>query len=111
LDCLESTVRRDPFKSIFYFQMRGYALFDAQRYEEAIEALNQVHPKQSYDHAILGAAYAYLGKDTEARNEISALLRDEPRAAVSWFAKVEHRKDHATEERLLAGFRMAGIPE
>jgi TolB-like protein/class 3 adenylate cyclase len=111
LDRLDAAAKRDPFKGIFFYQIRGYALFDERRYEEAIDALNQVNPKQSYDRAHLAAAYAYLGRDAEARAEAADLLQAHPEYSISWFARVEERKNLAARERFAAGSRMAGIPE
>ena len=111
LDCLNTVAKLDPFKGIYYHQIRGYALFDERRYQEAINELNQVNPKQSYDRAHVAAAYAYLGRDSEARAEVAGLLQTYPEYSISWFAKVDERENLAASEHFATGSRMAGIPE
>jgi adenylate cyclase len=111
LDRLAAVAKRDPFKGIYFYQIRGYALFDERRYEEAIDALNQVNPKQSYDQAHLAAAYAYLGRDAEAQAQVADLLQAHPEYSISWFAEIDERKNLAAREHFAAGSRMAGIPE
>jgi tetratricopeptide (TPR) repeat protein len=111
LDHLDRVAKLDPFTGIFCHQIRGYALLDERRYQEAINELNQVNPKQSYDRAHVAAAYAYLGKDSEARAEVADLLQTYPEYSISWFARVDERANLAASEHFATGSRLAGIPE
>jgi len=111
LNRLDAAAKRDPFKGADFYQNRGYALFDERRYEEAIDALNLVNPKQPWDRMHRAAAYAYLGRDVEARTQVAQLLQANPYYTISWFAKVDERQNPAARERFMAGSRMTGIPE
>ena len=111
LDRLDAAAKRDPFTGTHIYQNRGYALFDERRYEEAIDALNLANSKQPWDRVHLAAAYAYLGRDAEARTQVAHLLQSHPHCTLSWYAKIEERKNPAAREHIMAGSRMAGIPE
>jgi hypothetical protein len=59
----------------------------------------------------LAAAYAYLGKETEARAEATVVLRMQPHFTVSWWSKMLAYKNSADVEHILLGLRKAGFPE
>jgi hypothetical protein len=73
--------------------------------------MNRKSPLQYYDHAHLAAAYAYLGRDAEARTETAEVRRMKPDFSIGTYAKQEPFKDPANLEHLLVGFRKAGLPE
>jgi TolB-like protein len=110
LRVLDMVALRDPLLPPWYWECRSGPLFTEKRYEEMIRTMNRKSPLQYYDHAHLAAAYAYLGRDAEARTEAAEVLRMKPGFSIGTYAKQEPFKDPANLEHLLVGFRKAGLP-
>jgi adenylate cyclase len=113
LEILDTIARHDPLRPMWYDQYRGWFLFEDRRYDEAIKALSRLSPLQYWDHVHLAAAYAYLGKETEARAEAAAVLDMQPRFTVSWWSKmvIVMYENPGDAEHMLLGLRKAGFPE
>ena len=110
LRVLDMVALRDPLLPPWYWECRSGPLFTEKQYEEMIRTMNRESPLQYYDHAHLAAAYAYLGRDAEARAEAAEVLRMKPGFSIGTYAKQEPFKDPANLEHLLVGFRKAGLP-
>jgi len=111
LEILDLVVLRDPLMPPVYWELRSLALFHLQRYDDMIKAMLQMNPRQYWDHAVLAAAYARLGREAEARAEAAEVLRMKPDFSVLAYARQDPFRDPADQRRVLDGFRMAGLPD
>ena len=111
LEILDLVVLRDPLMPPVYWELRSLALFHLRRYDDMIKAMLQMNPRQYWDHAVLAAAYARLGRDAEARAEAAEVLRMKPDFSVQAYAKQDPFKDPVDQRRVLDAFRMAGLPD
>jgi TolB-like protein len=111
LEILDLVVLRDPLMPPVYWELRSMALFQLRRYDDMIKAMLQMNPRQYWDHAVLAAAYAMLGRDAEARIEAAEVLRMKPDFSVPAYAKQDPYKDPVDQRRVLDAFRMAGLPD
>jgi adenylate cyclase len=82
-----------------------------RRYEEAIQTFARMNPLFHWDRACLAAAYAYLGRDQEARVEIAEALRLKLDYSIAMVAEHTLFKNGEDVEHFLTGLRMAGLPE
>jgi len=101
--------RHDPFQPAWYWAVRGTALFVERRHEEFIAATRRKSLMDYSDHAYLAAAYAYLGRDEEARAEVAEVLRKKPDFSIRVYAKQEVYKNPADRDHPLEGMNRAGI--
>ena len=108
---LENDLRRDPFPPAWFWNFLGIALFQARRYEEAIQALSRLTPAYHWDLYYLAASYAHLGLTEQARACGAELLRARPSFALEQVKLTERFKDPANLERLLDGLRQSGLPD
>jgi adenylate cyclase len=111
LEILDLVAQRDPLRPPYHWEMRATILFMERRYEEAIQTFARMNPLFHWDRAYLAAAYAYLGRDQEARAEIAEVLRLKPDYSIAMVAKNAKFKNEEDVEHLLTGLRMAGLPE
>jgi len=111
LAALDMMARHDPFLPAWHWETRGVALFVERRYEEFIAAMRRKSLMEYYDHAYFAVAYAYLGRDEEARAEVAEVLRKKPDFSIRAYAKLEVYKNPADRDHLLEGMRKAGLPE
>ncbi len=108
--CLDADLRRDPFPPAWFWNFRGIALFQARRYEEAIEALSRLTKPQPWDYYFLAASYAHLGLINQARACGAEILQARPGFSLEQMEIVEPFQDPADLKRLLDGLRKAGVP-
>jgi hypothetical protein len=111
LAALDMGALRDPHLPPWYWETRSVALFVERRYDDVIKSTSLKNPLKYYDHAYLAAAYAYLGRDDEARAAAAEVLRLQPGFSIQLYSKQEPYKDPADFEHLLQGFHKAGLPE
>src|SRR5262249_15815189 len=111
LAILDTIARHDPLRPMWYDQYRGWFFFEDRGSDEGIKAPRRLRPLQYWDHVHLAAAYAYLGKETEACAEAAAVLDMQPRFTVSWWSKMAVYEDPADAEHMVRGLRKAGLPE
>jgi tetratricopeptide (TPR) repeat protein len=110
LQRLDAAMMRDPFPPRWFWRVRGSALFDLQRYEEAISAFHI--PEGSYlTHAYLAAAYAMVGDLDNARRQTELALVAKPDFSVKKVGFYLPYADQATLDRYLHAMRKAGLPE
>jgi TolB-like protein/class 3 adenylate cyclase len=109
---LDSSVPAVSLAPSFYWEARGEILFQLRRYAEAIEAFSKLDRGHYFwVQAFIMAALAQLGRVQEARNQLAALLGDQPGVTIARVLKVEVYKDTRMREHLVEGLRKAGMPE
>jgi adenylate cyclase len=112
----EKIIRRNPYSRPAVFRGYGRALIGADRFEEAVVPLKkaaQLAPEDIYSHLQLVRCYDKMGKDTEAKSEVSEVLRINPKFSLETFAKVvpSGRGREAAWEAWLNALRRAGLPD
>ena len=108
---LDADLRRDPFPPAWFWDFRGIALFQAGKYEEAINALNHLTVLYPWDYTYLAAAHAHLGFKDRARAYVQKILSTHPNYAISKITILEPYKDPADLARVVDGLRKAGLSE
>jgi hypothetical protein len=90
--------------------MRGLALFQCRRYEEAIQEFSRVDIRL-WHCLYLAAAHAHLGLIDQARAFVSQLLGFRADFRLGQVGILETFKDPADLTPLVEGLRMAGLSE
>lgn len=111
LQTLDTALQRDPLQPPWYWEIRGMALLQEKRYGEVIQAINHKSSLQSWDHATLAMAHAYLGHDSDASKEATIAVRMQPNFSIAGWAKTDPYLNPAHLEHIVEGLRKAGLPE
>src|SRR5262249_52874262 len=111
LGSFDSDARLDPFPPRWASVLRGVALFQAHRYEEAIQAINRVTDFRLWHCLYLASAHAHLGLMEQARAFVGKLLQIRPDFRLGQVGIIEPFKDPADLAPLVDGLRQAGLPE
>jgi TolB-like protein/class 3 adenylate cyclase/DNA-binding winged helix-turn-helix (wHTH) protein len=119
IDNARRGLRRDPNFPAPYLFVEGRALFDLQRYDEAVSTLERAvraNPTDYNPQVILAAANGYLGRLDEADRivaRMNELLRNDrlPAFTVGSLHNRWPYKDQAQRLHLVDGIRRAGVPE
>jgi len=109
---MERSIRLDPIPRVAIFDTLGRAYFLAGRYEEAIAEYKtavKLDPDYRDAHVGLAATYAVLGREEEARIEVSEILRIEPSFSIKKYARFMYFQVSLEPE--IEGLRKAGLPE
>src|SRR5262245_31284370 len=108
---LEGDLRRDPYPPAWFWNFLGIALFQARRYEEAIQAFNRLTRTFHWDQYYLTASYAHLGLTERAHICAAELLRTRPGFMLEQVKLTEPFKNPADLDHLLDGLRQAGLSD
>src|SRR4029077_3357051 len=93
LRTLDSAFERDPLQPPWYWELRSMCFLRLRRYEDVIDAVNRKNPLQSWDHAALAIAFAYLGQTSEARAEAALALEQQPNLCISGWIRTDPYKN------------------
>jgi adenylate cyclase len=89
----------------------GMALIELRRFDEAIVAGKKAQRQNSSfspAYCCLASAFAYLGRDAEAREAAARVLEVDPVFTISaWVV----RSGQSNAKLLIEGLRKAGLPE
>ena len=108
----ERAIRMSPIDPRLHQSLvgMGMASVELSRFEEAIaagkKALRQ-NPSYAGAYRCLAAAFAYLGRDAEAREAAARLLEFDPAFTLSAFIA----RGQSNAKLLIEGLRKAGLPE
>jgi tetratricopeptide (TPR) repeat protein len=123
LEWIDKAKRLNPFPGRWYHWYRGFALYSARDYEQAIGAFKEISLVHSRSHAYLAACYAQLGRIDEARAALALFEKvcDAERikfgekmpatcadVAREWAERYRNPEDR---DHLLDGLRKAGLRE
>jgi TolB-like protein/Tfp pilus assembly protein PilF len=110
VEMIRLAMRLNPFHPEWYWGDLGFALYDARRYEEALQAFKRIASrKKHWLVARIAACYAQLGRLDEARSQVPEVLRLKPDFRLST-EKLAY-KNAADAEHVFEGMRKAGLPE
>jgi tetratricopeptide (TPR) repeat protein len=111
---IQTAMRLDPFYPAWYEFYLGDALFRMGQYEQAITALKrgaERNPNYPAFPLFIAASYAMLGREEEASAAAAEVLRINPRFTLKAYSAHVPFRNKETQERALAAFRKAGLPE
>jgi adenylate cyclase len=111
LTWLDQAARLDPRLSIWYWELRGLALYHLRRYPEAAAAFERCGTGPAFFDRFRAAAYAQAGQLDAARAEAAKALERDPDFTLTKFTKVEPYQSKASLEHMIEGMRKAGLPE
>ena len=104
-------MRLNPRYPDWYLWALGVASYDAQRYDEAVTALeNRKHPNLK-SNLYLAAAYSQLGRQKEAQATVKKILADNPESSIERWGKTQPYQNEAALNHYIDGLRKAGLPE
>jgi adenylate cyclase len=110
VELIKRAMRLNPHHSEWYVRSLGYALYYAQRYEDAIVAYRRLGNRDLSCHLHLALSYAQLGHEVEAEAEAAEVLKLEPDFSARRFADKDYYSYTPALELLLDGARKAGLP-
>ncbi len=108
---VEKAFQLDPYPNANHYWLRGFALYAAHRYEQAVKALQHDSCRGTGSQRILAAALAQLGRSNEARDVARQFVNTHPRFAVGSWAKTQPFRDPRDLQHFVDGFIKAGLPE
>jgi adenylate cyclase len=114
IETLKANLRLDPFQNAARLGHMGHAYYMLKRYLEAVTLLRECAsrlPNLRIVHLWLAAAYAQLGRVTEAEAEAAEVLRIEPTFTINRWKATAVYKASGDAEHLIEGLRKVGLPE
>jgi adenylate cyclase len=112
LEAAAQALRLKPLMVDAHLDSVGAAYATAGRPEEAIAPLKQFiarYPNILGAHLILAAVYGELGKAAEAQEQVTEILRLNPKFSLEVHRQRMPIKDPAVLERHIAALRKAGL--
>ncbi len=110
LEEVEKAFRLDPAVN-WYHLLKGQAQYALSRYEEAASTLRQELTYRIHARRYLAASLAQLGRIDEARHEAKLFMATNPGFRVSYWMATQPFQDRAILEKIVEGYRKAGLPE
>jgi TolB-like protein/tetratricopeptide (TPR) repeat protein len=111
LELLDQAKRLDPQLFVWYWQVRGLALYQLRSYADAAVAFEQLSPAPASTVRYRAACYAQLGRLNEAQAKATEALKREPGFTLSRYAQIEPYQSRAALDHIIEGLRKAGLPE
>jgi adenylate cyclase len=110
VELIKRAMRLNPHHPEWYLRSLGYALYYAQRYNDAVAAYSRLRNRDLSCHLHLALSYAQLGQDIEAAAEATQVLKLEPDFSARRFADKDYYTYRPALELFLDGARKAGLP-
>ena len=109
-ETIERAIKLDPLLPVWCVEERGIALFGADRYQDAIDALNEL-PFQSYRSRLYQcAALMALGRAEDARRAMQQALATNKELTATWFMLKECWRDLEYRAQIKTSLIAAGLP-
>jgi adenylate cyclase len=108
---VRKAMQQDPYHPNWYWNTLAFALHDAGRYPEALDAYSRMVQRPSFYHAYVAACHAELGQMEKAHEHATLALRAKPDFSVIAWGRRLPRKNDADLQKFLNGLRKAGLPE
>ena len=101
----------NPYHPEWYVWVLGVAYYTAARYEDAIEALNQMTTHHIDTRLHLAASYACSGQNKEAVEQARQVIELDPEFTLKTLSRSHANRNADVYQHLLNGLRLAGLPE
>lgn len=111
---LERSVRQSPIPNAFRLGVLGTAYRIADRYEDAINTLNQLierYPDFVFGYSSLACTRAMSGDIDGAKEMAAEVFRRDPSFTITRFRTPDLYVDKSVMEKSSAALRLAGFPE
>jgi adenylate cyclase len=112
LESFDRAMALDPYFPDFWLHLKGLAMFQLGRYDEAISLLKRRlirNPDTDISRELLSACYGHLGRKEEARAEWQEVFRVNPDYSLEYRRTVVPFKNPGDFEKIVDGLRKAGI--
>jgi adenylate cyclase len=107
----DEAIRRNPHYPGWYGSVSAGIHYIEGNYDKAVGVLSRLESLRIWDHRILAASYAQLGKSEDAQRHAHEILAINPNFSLSRYkAKIPYRRD-ADRQHFLEGLAKAGLPE
>ena len=110
LRSVDMAFQLNPYPHPTYYWLRGFALYAARRYEEAVAALQHKSCRETGAQRILAAALAQLGRYDEAREAVLRFLNTFPQFTAESWAKTQPFRKADDLQHFIDGYIKAGLP-
>ena len=114
IESVEKAMQLDPQYPALWLHFMGHAHFVHGDYEQAATVLERRirrEPETYISRGLLVSCYGHLGLVTEATEEWTRLLEINPDYSIERKAQVQPYKNRADWDRVIDGFRKAGLHE
>jgi TolB-like protein/class 3 adenylate cyclase len=108
---LDAAMLNDPYPPVWFWDVRGSALFHLKRYDEAINAFHNMPLERVFIRASLAAVYAVAGQVKRAQEQIAIARKLSPGLSISDFIAFTPYANETLMAPFLEGWRIAGLPE
>jgi len=112
IEAIEKGLRLNPKPPAYAFLYQGFAYYHRGMYEEALSALKKavnLSPNAIDIRLRVASCYSSLGREDEARAEVAAILKLNPRLSLGYLAKMYPYKNKADLDRVINSLRKAGL--
>jgi adenylate cyclase len=109
---IDKAFRLNPKPPSYNFLFQGVLYYDTGMYEEALSAFKKslnISPDAIVTRLRLAACYSSLGLEDEARAEVAAALKLNPRLSLGHLAKMLPYKNKADLDHVINDLRKAGL--
>ena len=109
---MKKAIRLNPHHRPWYFDILGTYYFLAGQYGESIPALEKYLksvPNSLRTRIVLTVNYIFLGRDKEAHEMATEILRIDPKFSIEKYAKVLGVEDKETLNSIIDALREAGL--
>ena len=109
IEWIRKAMRLNPHHPERFWSHLGKAHFAARQYAEAIEAFMHLSATDHTHHAVLAAAYAWLGDTTAAAAHVARIHALDPEFDLETYLATLHYKDEADLQHHREGLMKAGF--
>jgi len=111
IENVKTAMRLNPRYGDWYLWGLGVAYYDAHKYEEAAATLASRKSPNLKSNLYLAAAYAQLGRQSEATATVRNILEDNPDSSIELWGRAQPYQNEADLNHYIDGLRKAGLPE
>jgi adenylate cyclase len=104
--------RLNPKPPAHFFLYQGLVYYHRGLFEEALSAWKKgaaLSPNAIDIHLRLAACYSSLGREDEARTEVAAVLKLNPKLSLGYLSKILPYKNQADLDQFMNDLRKAGL--
>jgi adenylate cyclase len=112
LESFDRAMALDPYFPDFWLHLKGLAMFQLGRYDEAIGLLKRRlirNPDTDISRELLSSCYGHLGRKEEARAEWQEVFRVNPDYSLEYRRTVVPFRNPGDFEKIVDGLRKAGV--
>ena len=112
LESFDRAMALDPYYPDLWLHLKGLAMFQLGRYDEAIDLLKRRlirNPNTDVSRELLAACYGHQGRNKEARAEWQEVFRVNPDYSLEYRRTVLPFKNPGDFEKIVDGLRKGGV--